>query len=58
VIDDNSGRHIAAWAGKNWDEIEKPGKDATVRAGNQFPVMPVAEVERSAPPSSPRATGS
>jgi TRAP-type C4-dicarboxylate transport system substrate-binding protein len=46
VIDEHSGRHIAAWAGQNWDEIEKPGKAAAEKAGNQFPVMPVAEVER------------
>ncbi|MGH7412629.1 MAG: TRAP transporter substrate-binding protein [Candidatus Rokuibacteriota bacterium] len=46
VIDDHSGRHIAAWAGQNWDDIEKPGKEAAQKAGNHFPVMPVAEVER------------
>jgi TRAP-type transport system periplasmic protein len=46
VIDDNSGRHIAAMAGQNWDEIEKPGKAAAVKAGNTFPIMPLAEVER------------
>jgi TRAP-type C4-dicarboxylate transport system substrate-binding protein len=28
VIDDHSGRRIAAWAGQNWDDIEKPGKEA------------------------------
>ena len=46
VIDDHSGRHIAAGAGQNWDDIEKPGKEAAQKAGNTFPVMPVAEVER------------
>lgn len=46
VIDDHSGRRIAAWAGQNWDDIEKPGKEAAQKAGNQFPVMPPAEVER------------
>jgi TRAP-type C4-dicarboxylate transport system substrate-binding protein len=46
VIDDHSGRHIAAWAGQNWDDIEKPGKEAAQAAGNQFPIMPAAEVER------------
>lgn len=46
VIDDNSRRHIAEMAGRNWDNIEKPGKDAAAKAGNQFPVMPVAEVDR------------
>jgi TRAP-type C4-dicarboxylate transport system substrate-binding protein len=46
VIDDHSGRRIAAWAGQNWDDIEKGGREAAVKAGNQFPVMPVAEVER------------
>ncbi len=46
VIDANSGREIARWAGQNWDEIEKPGKEAAEKAGNHFPVMPPAEVER------------
>ena len=46
VIDDNSGRHIAEMAGVNWDNIEKPGKEAAQKAGNQFPMMPVAEVDR------------
>lgn len=46
VIDANSGRHIAEMAGRNWDEIEKPGKEAAQKAGNTFPVMPLAEVER------------
>ena len=46
VIDDNSGRKIAEMAGVNWDNIEKPGKDAAAKAGNSFPVMPVAEVDR------------
>jgi TRAP-type C4-dicarboxylate transport system substrate-binding protein len=46
VIDANSGRHIAAWAGQNWDDIEKPGKEAAQAAGNQFPIMPAAEVDR------------
>lgn len=46
VIDANSGRHIAAMAGQNWDNIEKPGKEAAQKAGNNFPVMPASEVER------------
>jgi TRAP-type C4-dicarboxylate transport system substrate-binding protein len=46
VIDANSGRRIAEMAGRNWDEIEKPGKEAAQKAGNHFPVMPAAEVER------------
>jgi TRAP-type C4-dicarboxylate transport system substrate-binding protein len=46
VIDANSRRNIAEMAGRNWDNIEKPGKDAAQKAGNNFPVMPVAEVER------------
>jgi TRAP-type C4-dicarboxylate transport system substrate-binding protein len=46
VIDDHSGRHIASWAGQNWDDIEKPGKEAAQAAGNQFPIMPAAEVDR------------
>jgi TRAP-type C4-dicarboxylate transport system substrate-binding protein len=46
VIDNNSGRHIAEMAGQNWDNIEKPGKAAAEKAGNQFPMMPVSEVDR------------
>lgn len=46
VIDANSGRHIAAMAGQNWDNIEKPGKEAAVKAGGEFPVMPLPEVQR------------
>ena len=46
VIDANSGRRIAEMAGRNWDEIEKPGKAAAEKAGNSFPIMPEAEVER------------
>jgi TRAP-type C4-dicarboxylate transport system substrate-binding protein len=46
VIDANSGRHIAAMAGQNWDDIEKPGKEAAAKAGNNFHVMPLAEVDR------------
>ncbi|HEX9747937.1 MAG TPA: TRAP transporter substrate-binding protein, partial [Methylomirabilota bacterium] len=46
VIDANSRRNIAQMAGQNWDNIEKPGKDAARKAGNNFPVMPLAEVER------------
>lgn len=46
IIDANSGRHIAEMAGQNWDNIEKPGKDAAAKAGNTFPIMPAVEVER------------
>jgi hypothetical protein len=46
VIDANSRRRIAEMAGQNWDNIEKPGKEAAQKAGNSFPVMPAAEVER------------
>ncbi len=46
VIDANSRRNIAEMAGQNWDNIEKPGKEAAQKAGNNFPVMPLAEVER------------
>lgn len=46
VIDANSGRNIAEMTGQNWDNIEKPGKDAAAKAGNNFPVMPLAEVDR------------
>ncbi|HYE94390.1 MAG TPA: TRAP transporter substrate-binding protein [Terriglobales bacterium] len=46
VIDANSGRNIAEMAGVNWDNIEKPGKEAAQKAGNNFPMMPVSEVDR------------
>jgi len=46
VIDANSRRNIAEMAGQNWDNIERPGKEAAMKAGNHFPVMPVAEVDR------------
>ena len=47
VIDDNSGRHIAKWAGENWAAIEAPGK-AVVQSKpkNKFHTIPRAEVAK------------
>jgi TRAP-type C4-dicarboxylate transport system substrate-binding protein len=45
VIDDNSGGNIAAAAGKNWEEVEKPGLAAAqAQSKNKFNVLPEAEV--------------
>jgi TRAP-type C4-dicarboxylate transport system substrate-binding protein len=47
VIDNNSGRKIAEWAGKNWEQIEEPGlKVAQSKKKNQFYVIPEAEVAK------------
>lgn len=47
VIDDNSGRNIAEWAGRNWDEIEEPGRKVVAsKEKNQFHVIPEAEVAK------------
>jgi TRAP-type C4-dicarboxylate transport system substrate-binding protein len=47
VIDDNSGRHIAKWAGENWAAIEVPGKKAMAsKPKNKFHTIPLAEVEK------------
>ena len=47
VIDDNSGRNIAEWAGNNWAAIEEPGlKVMKSKAKNQFNVLPPAEVAK------------
>lgn len=47
VIDDNSGRNIAEWAGKNWDQIEEPGL-AVVKSKpkNKFIVIEESEVTK------------
>lgn len=45
VIDANSGRRIAKWAGENWQEIEQPGKKVMQsKSKNQFHTVPPAEV--------------
>jgi TRAP-type C4-dicarboxylate transport system substrate-binding protein len=47
VIDDHSGRNIAKWAGENWAEIEKPGKQVVEsKAKNKFHVIPADEVAK------------
>ena len=46
AIDDNSGRHIAKWAGETWEEVEKPGMGMAQKAGNKFMQIPAAEVEK------------
>lgn len=45
VIDDNSGRNIAKWAGQNWADIEIPGKKIVAsKPKNKFHTIPAAEV--------------
>ncbi|HSA91242.1 MAG TPA: C4-dicarboxylate ABC transporter, partial [Burkholderiales bacterium] len=46
AIDDNSGRHIAKWAGETWEEVEKPGIGMAEKAGNKFMQIPAAEVAK------------
>jgi TRAP-type C4-dicarboxylate transport system substrate-binding protein len=46
AIDDNSGRHIAKWAGETWEEVEKPGMDMAQKAGNKFMSIPAGEVTK------------
>jgi TRAP-type C4-dicarboxylate transport system substrate-binding protein len=46
VIDANSGRNIAAWAGKTWQEVEMPGMNAAKAAGNKFLTIPDGEVAK------------
>jgi TRAP-type C4-dicarboxylate transport system substrate-binding protein len=47
VIDDNSGRNIARWAGENWRQIEIPGKKVMEsKPKNKFYTIPPAEVEK------------
>ena len=47
VIDENSGRNIAKWAGENWAAIEIPGKKiAMSKPKNKFYMIPLAEVEK------------
>jgi TRAP-type C4-dicarboxylate transport system substrate-binding protein len=46
AIDDNSGRHIAKWAGETWEEVEKPGMAMAQKAGNKFVSIPQSEVAK------------
>lgn len=47
VIDNNSGRNIAKWAGENWANIEIPGERVMrSKKKNQFHVMPTSEVAK------------
>ena len=47
VIDDNSGRNIAHWAGQNWRDIEKPGLAVVKsRKKNKFYTIPADEVAK------------
>ena len=47
VIDDNSGRNIAKWAGQNWADIEVPAeKVMKSKSKNQFHTMPASEVTK------------
>lgn len=47
VIDDNSGRNIAQWAGENWDKIETPGRKVVAsKKKNKFHTIPAAEADK------------
>ncbi len=46
VVDANSRRNIAAWAGKTWQEVEQPGINAAKAGGNKFMTIPSAEVAK------------
>jgi TRAP-type transport system periplasmic protein len=47
VIDDNSGRNIARWAGQNWIDIEVPGRKVIAsKPKNKFHTIPLAEVDK------------
>ena len=47
VLDDHSGRKIAASAGQNWADIEVPGKKVMEsKDKNKFHVIPAAEVAK------------
>ncbi len=47
VLDDNSGRAIAAAAGQNWRDIETPGRKVVEsKSKNKFYVIPEDEVEK------------
>jgi TRAP-type C4-dicarboxylate transport system substrate-binding protein len=47
VLDANSGRHVAQWAGQTWRDIEKPGKEAAMALPkNKFNTLSEAEVAK------------
>lgn len=47
VIDNNSGRNIAKWAGQNWADIEIPAERVMKsKKKNQFHMMPASEVAK------------
>lgn len=47
VIDDNSGRNIARWAGQNWADIEIPARKVMAsKKKNSFLTIPPAEVAK------------
>ena len=46
VVDNNSRRNIAKWAGETWEEVEKPGMAMAEKAGNKFMSIPASEVEK------------
>jgi TRAP-type C4-dicarboxylate transport system substrate-binding protein len=46
VIDNNSRRNIAKWAGQTWRDVEMPGMEAAKAAGNKFVTIPEAEVAK------------
>lgn len=47
VLDDNSGSHVAQWAGQTWRDIEQPGKAAVMaQTKNQFYTLPETEVAK------------
>jgi TRAP-type C4-dicarboxylate transport system substrate-binding protein len=46
VVDANSKRGIASWAGKTWEEVEQGGIKAAQARGNKFMAIPAAEVEK------------
>ena len=47
ILDDNSGRNIAAKAGQNWRDIEKPAREIMLsKPKNKEIVMPASEVAK------------
>ncbi|HZM37432.1 MAG TPA: TRAP transporter substrate-binding protein [Burkholderiales bacterium] len=46
LVDAHSGRHLAWYAGKTWEEAEAPGRATAERAGNELSALPMAEAAR------------
>lgn len=47
IIDDNSGRNIAKWAGENWEAIEEPGlKVVKSKSKNKFYTISAEETAK------------